>query len=240
MIIKNSSIFIIVILTSLTFTASPKSFFQRKPKLPLACDEAKKIMDDVYNGMSGFGLNENESNLITQHGGNATYGEILCDSLKTLLEEAKLTKNDTFYDLGGGIGKACMQVALTTPARAISVELAPSRAEKARSAKRLIAKKHNIKLGNKLEIVEQNFLATKFAKNSVIYMCATCYSDALLQHVVQEAKNIEGGARVFSLKQLPGCQAIKTYTLPMTWTSGTNVYYYEFGKETKETEQKAA
>jgi len=205
---------------------------QKKNKftLPLTTDQAKKIMDDVYTGLTGFGLNSEESDLISQKGGNATYGEIHFDSLQTLLNDAKLSKKDTFYDLGSGIGKACMQVALTTQAKAIGLELAQSRVSKAINAKKLLEEKHKIKLGNRLELQEKNILDAKFKPNSIIYMCATCYSEALLNHVVKEVKNIKGGARIFSLKQLPGCEPVKTYTLPMTWSSGTNVYYYELGK----------
>jgi SAM-dependent methyltransferase len=216
---------------SASISGSKKASKQKVYKVPLATDQVKKIMDDVYTGLTGFGLNSEESELISQKGGNGTYGEILFESLQTLIKDVKLTKKDTFYDLGSGIGKACMQVALTTPAKAIGLELAQSRVSKAVNAKKSLEDKHKIKLGSRLELLEKNILDAKFKPNSVIYMCATCYSEALLNHVVKEVKNIKGGARIFSLKQLPGCEPVKTYNLPMTWSSGTNVYYYELGKQ---------
>jgi len=215
--------------------SKPKTIAQNSVQLPLATDQAKKIIDEVYTGLSGFGLNSEESTFISQNGGNATYGEILFESLQTMLNDAKLTAKDTFYDLGSGVGKACMQVALTTPAKAVGIELSKSRVSTALTAKKLLTEKHTIDLKDRLELVEKNILHAKFKPNSVIYICSTCYSEELLNHVIQEAKKIKNGARIFSLKQLPGCQPVKTYTLPMTWSSGSSVYYYELGKNQDKT-----
>jgi SAM-dependent methyltransferase len=192
--------------------------------LPLKAEVAEALIKDVYKDISGFGLNAVESAKISSKGGNATYGEILFSSLQTLLYELNLTKDDTFYDLGSGVGKACMQVALVTPARAVGVELSPSRTAKAREALKRVENSYHIK--SKVEFKEENITDVTMKKSAVVFTCSACFPDKLLNDIAEKCKKTPGMVRVLSLKALPGLTPVKVYKLPMTWTLQTDVFYY--------------
>lgn len=192
--------------------------------LPVSNQAAEKIIKDVYKDISGFGLNSEESTKISSKGGNATYGEILFPSLQALLNDLNLTKDDTFYDLGSGVGKACIQAALVTPAKVIGIELSPTRVAKAREALKRIETNYHIK--PKVEFREENISDVVLKKSAVVFTCSSCYPEKLLNDIAEKCSKTLGTVRVLSLKPLPGLTPIKVYQLPMTWTSKTEVYYY--------------
>ena len=192
--------------------------------LPLSNEAAEQIIKDIYKDISGFGLNSEESTKISSKGGNATYGEILFPSLQALLNDLNLTKDDTFYDLGSGVGKVCIQAALVTPAKVIGIELSSTRTAKAREALKRIETNYHIK--PKVEFKEENISDVVLKKSAVIFTCSTCFSEKLLDEITEKCKNAPGTVRVLSLKALPGLTPIKVYQLPMTWTTKTAVHYY--------------
>lgn len=196
----------------------------KKCMLPLEPGVAEEIINNSYKDITGFGLNSEESALISSKGGNATYGEIRFQSLQTLLDDLNLTSKDTFYDLGSGVGKVCMQVALVTPAKAIGIELSKTRVTKAREALQRIEHDYHIK--PKVEFKEENIADVNLKKSAVIFTCSTCFSEKLLNDIASKCKKTSGTVRVLSLKALPGLTPEKVYQLPMTWTSSTAVHYY--------------
>lgn len=205
-----------------------------KQKLPLNHDRFKEIMQKAYTDISGSPISAEESTMISQKGGNSTYGEITYESLKTVLDDLKLKKSDVFYDLGCGVGKTCLQVALTTPAKAYGVELSSSRVKKALQAAQLITKNHNITLKKNLQFYENDILSADLKKTTVAYMCSTCYSDDLMKKITEKLSQLSDGLRVITLKALPenkDFKLVKTYTLPMTWSSGSSVHLYVLNKK---------
>lgn len=192
--------------------------------LPLRPEVAEEVINSAYKNITGFGLNVEESEIIKSKGGSATYGEIRFSSLQTLLNDLNLTKGDTFYDLGSGVGKVCMQVALVTPAKAIGIELSTTRVTKAREALKCIERDYQIK--PKVEFREENITDVTLKNSPVVFTCSTCFPDKLLNIIADKCKKTSGRVRVLSLKPLPGLTPVKVYQLPMTWTSNTAVHYY--------------
>lgn len=193
-------------------------------RMPLAPSVAEEVIKECYKDISGFGIDSQESMLISSKGGNATYGEIKFASLQSILNDLNLTKDDVFYDLGSGVGKVCMQVALMTPARAVGVELSKTRIKKAHEALRRLEKHY--KLRPRIEFREEDIVETNLKKAAVVFTCSTCFSEKLLTTIVEKCKKTAGTVRLISLKSLPGLSPVKVYQLPMTWIAQTNVYYY--------------
>jgi precorrin-6B methylase 2 len=196
--------------------------------------EVAQIINDTYTDVSGFNIAQVERQFIEDQGGNPTYGEITTESVAQLLNDLHLTVKDLFFDLGSGVGKVCVQVALTTPARAIGVELSQTRAQGAQRIKEELLKHNILTDANKLKFIEQNILNTDLSKATAIFMCSTCFSDSLMEALANKmATECKNGLRVITLKDLPvhpQFNLVKTYELPMTWSQGSPVYLYELIK----------
>lgn len=200
--------------------------------------EAIDIMDNVYGKSSGFGISGDERKMIEDKGGNPTYGEITAKGLEQLIEHFKnnLQAHDVFYDLGSGIGKVATQVALTTPAHAVGIELSPTRHAIAANIKNQLLEK-NILTGDKLQFIEGNILDVNLNNATVIFMCSTCFSDDLMKKITKHIYNIPHAhaVQVITLKQLTPENTYKfekfvpskTFNLCMTWSDCTPVYTYE-------------
>lgn len=206
------------------------------------------LLTDLYTGMTGFGISQDEADVVRKAGGDPTYGEITCASAEKIFTElVPIGADDVFYDLGCGIGKLAMWVYLATPAKkSVGVELSDSRFSLAAKAKELMEK--NIlpqrkatmlaDWGDKakrktVDFVLGNIADFDFRDATIIYMCATCYPDLLMQAMVDKFVTLRAGLRIVALKALPAHPSIHLVgtpqRFPMTWSPdrGSPVYIYE-------------
>jgi SAM-dependent methyltransferase len=209
----------------------------------------KKIIDDMYVDVSGYRIPEEEKGSIRKEGGDPTYGEILYESVEFLLDVLKLTPDDVFYDLGCGVGKMVVQVYLTSPAKkSVGIELSDTRCAcaqkiikpitglyevcaKAENDIRKKLDKKAVKVSGKktVKILKQNMLEADISDATAIFICATCFSEELMQQLADKLAGLEEGLRIITLKQFPAHADLKlkeTFTLPMTWSKTTPVYMY--------------
>lgn len=194
--------------------------------------EAISLMDNIYQDISGFTIQEQERNLIEQAGGNATYGEIKPESLAQILDYFKLSASDVFVDLGSGVGKACVQVALTTPAKAIGIELSTSRHEAAEMIRKELLNRNILTDNKKLQFFKENIAEADLSKATHVFMCSTCFSDDLMKKIADNIALMDRQIYVITLRQLPPSEFAtfkeeKVFTLPMTWSANTPVYVYK-------------
>ncbi|CAD7942729.1 unnamed protein product [Amoebophrya sp. A120] len=69
-----------------------------------------------------------DASVVRKMGAAAGYGEIPFASAAKLLRRLELTKEDTFFDLGSGVGKFCLQAFLAQKVGSIvGVEMGPTR-----------------------------------------------------------------------------------------------------------------
>ena len=145
----------------------------------------KKLLNQLYRGVNGFKVTKCEREEVAQQGGAPTYGEIPFESFKVILDELDITKEDVFYDLGSGVGKSVLQVLLTTPVKkSVGIEISPTRFSCAEAIKRLLMKSKKMPKGKILEFREQDILEADMDDATIVYMCSTCYSPALMQGIV--------------------------------------------------------
>lgn len=200
--------------------------------------EAIDIIDDLYGKSSGFGIGNDERKLIEEKGGNPTYGEITPKGMAQLIEHFKLFRldeYDTFYDLGSGIGKVATQVALTTRARAVGVELSPTRHNIADGIRHELLRKNILRHPNKLRFIEGNIIDVDLSDASVIFMCSTCFSDELMKKITEKISKLPQVVHVITLKELTPHDTYDIYdffpgepfNVPTTWSDNTPVYWYE-------------
>lgn len=207
------------------------SFMTLVISMQMTAEDYKIIMNDLYSSVNGYDLATGEADEMTKCDGAPTYGEILFDSLKTVLDELKLTNRDVFYDLGSGVGKVATQAYLTTPIKkSVGVELAKTRHTKAESIRDQLRNKNKLDKNRKLEFQNKNINEVDLNDATVVFMCSTCFSDTLMKSIVEKLlKNPNKNLKIITLKQLPTNSHFKlekTWTLPMTWSNGTQVHLY--------------
>lgn len=214
-----------------TLYAKPKTYKKRKDSethlyFPI---NAQNLMDDFCKSANGFDICQEERKHIDNAGGSATYGEITYEGLATLLKDLKLNSKDVFYDLGCGVGKVCIQVILTTPAKAIGIELSSTRVQKAELIRQDMIKKETLTNKNRLRFIKGNIADEALKDATVIFMCSTCFPDKLMKQLTEKMAKLKKGLRVLTLKELtPNSKftLIRTYEIPMTWSSQSPVYWY--------------
>lgn len=194
--------------------------------------EIEKIIDTIYQDENGFSICGAEREYIEKCGGDPTYGEILPFSLAQLIQKLNLTKDDILFDLGSGAGKVCIQVALTSPAKAVGIELSNTRHTLAQNMKRKFLDKKILIDKNKLKFIEGNVSQFDLRSGTVFFMCSTCFSDELMKDLTHKLKMIPHNIKIVTLRTLPLDEAsdiklLDTLSLPMSWSDGSSVYIYE-------------
>ena len=103
--------------------------------------ESKKIIDQYYSSVSGFGISKEDEEHIRKSGCASTYGEITVDSVQKLIDYLQPKQSDVFADAGCGVGKLATQFILASPVKkSIGVELSKERYDKAMRVKAALQK----------------------------------------------------------------------------------------------------
>lgn len=194
--------------------------------------EIEQIINNTYLDENGFSICGDEREYIEKSGGNPTYGEILPSSLAQLIQKLELTKNDILFDLGSGVGKVCIQVALSSPAKAVGIELSKTRHKLAQKMKQKLIDEGILTDHNKLEFIEGNITNYYLGSGTVFFMCSTCFSDELMNTLTQQFEKIPHSIKIITLRSLPleessNIELKDTLSLPMSWSNGSSVYMYE-------------
>ena len=169
-----------------------------------------------------------------------TYGEVTYFGMQSLLHacgwgEGECKTGGVFYDLGCGSGKAVVAAALTrTPAfdRCVGVELLPSLAACAQTAATRAASMMRSDLllqstppGSplpELVILQQDLANCIVDDADLVFVSASCFSDALLAAILRNAAGMKRGA-VFATSRLPpnfqvaGWDLERTCWVKMSW-----------------------
>lgn len=194
----------------------------------LSPEHAQACILDVYKDRYSS-IDSTEDQMISNAGGNSTYGEITFDALKTIHDDLGLTSNDYWFDLGSGMGKVVLHTAMTTPARCCGVELSTTRISHARDALSQLINNHNLDLAKKVQFRNENIATVDLSGATIVYMCSTCYSEKLMRDIINNVCQLKPGTRLLTLKSAPEHPAlkyIKTYSLRMTWSSEVSVHLY--------------
>ena len=200
----------------------------------LSCNQwgyAQDVIGPLYGDVTGFGISTEEKELIKKVGGAPTYGEIVPKSISILLKDLQLTEKDVFYDLGSGVGKIPVQVYLQSPVqKSVGVELSPTRHARAMIIYEKLKKSKKLQPHKQLLFKREDMLETPIDDATVVLLCSTCFSDALMDGLLKKIQVLKPGTRVLTLqkfKQSSPLKFIKTYNLPMTWSESSPVYLYE-------------
>jgi len=176
---------------------------------------------------------------LMQHHGEMIYGEITFTALTTLLSVLGASRQDHFFDLGSGTGKAVLQAALQhRVASSTGVELVHERHAVAQRALRLLhAPQGSTTTAVNVSFHHRSMLETDLSFASIVYVNSLALAAGTLSRLGEKLREVPRGAFVASIKHIPGDHLVRerTMQLQMTFGSGpTEVIIYRRVGRTRE------
>lgn len=183
----------------------------------------------LYNDRWGYDVTLAEEARVQQSEGCSTYGEIMPTALDQLIDALELEPDDVFYDLGSGIGKVVLQVAMTCKlAQCVGIELVDNRhdiacevLEQARTEGLL--KTEDVRLRN------SDMLRARLDGATVVYTCSTAFSDVFMARLTRRLSAQPAGLRVATLLDLeenPWFELEDVLRLDMSWRRRAKMHVY--------------
>jgi SAM-dependent methyltransferase len=158
-----------------------------------------------------------------------TYGEIMPTATDRLIEHLHLRKDDVFYDLGSGVGKVVLHVALRAPIRrVVGVELARRRH---RIARRMLdeVRATGLLRAQECELRCADFMRAPLHDATVIYTCSTAFSTPFMNELCARLARLTTGLRWVSTQDVdenPWFQLEDVLRLDMSWRRRSKVHVY--------------
>lgn len=195
----------------------------------------KQSMEDLYRGKDGgYCITDIERDLIVQSGGDPTYGEVVYDTVRYLIQELKPTSRDVFYDLGSGVGKMVVQMYLESPVKkSCGIELSATRHACAEGVKAELKSQKLLDKKRALVFIKGDFLQQNFSDATIVFMNSLCFSEEVMRSILKKLARGKNHMRVLSSQRFPDDTPFvfkKTYSWPMSWSLSTDVHLYELVK----------
>lgn len=145
------------------------------------------------------------------------YGETPLTTFDKISKEARITSQDTVYELGCGRGRICFWLRSFIGCKVVGVELVPDFIVRAQR----IQKKLGI---DGIEFKEEDFLKLNFKHATVVYLYGTCLEDGTIKKLIRRLQDLPKGARVitvsYSLSEYtsePQFEIMKRFPARFTW-----------------------
>lgn len=213
-------------------------FFASTSLYALSIPELKELFKAIYETKSGFFIPQEEIKALEQKGACSVYGEILPESLETLLGimNAEWLNNAVFVDMGSGVGKTVIQASLRVK-KAVGIELSSTRIKHSHEAlKDVLALKPDAFKGKTIVFKEEDMLTADLSFEgdpTIVYLCSTCFESVdkdALKKIMNRLHQFENVKIIISLNQLSYDLKVFRFLgftqLPMTWNTQTPVYIY--------------
>lgn len=177
--------------------------------LPLSFYQLKEVLFLLYHNRSGYtSALSREDQTLAQQNIFLTYGEILPEGLAKLFNFIKPTVNDSFVDLGSGVGKAVMQSYLASEMTAsYGVEIDKARNNIALEALEELKQSIPNFFTNKAKIIElhnTNIIDFDFNLVSIVFCNATCFGPNLMGVISNKINNSRSVRAVMSTCRIEG------------------------------------
>lgn len=190
----------------------------------------RKKLDAVYKDVSGFVMDLiNPSGRKISHTRSLVYGELTWPGVERLAKALELGENDVFYDLGSGVGKVVIQVAMTVPVKkSIGIELTKTRYQGSVDALAQI-KKQGL-LITKCQFRNESLMDSSLGDATAIYVASTCFTDSFMLKLTRKLAAYNKPMRFVTLRDLgkrpPQFKYIKQIKLHATWSKSLDAHLY--------------
>jgi len=126
------------------------------------------------------------------------YGEIDFLSFFTILERANPASQDIFYDLGSGSGKAVLSAMLFfNVKKSIGIEwLPPLHTQAQQQLEKAMQQDINKESLQRIQFINDSFLDYDFSDADILYVAATCLSDATWHALINKMTALKPGSRI--------------------------------------------
>lgn len=120
------------------------------------------------------------------------YGETPLKTLELILSKVKITKEDHFFDLGSGRGRAAFFINAFTDAKVTAIEYIPEFVDRAKR----IQQKLNIQ---KLSFINEDLMDSDLSSGTIFYLYGSSYPDDFLKKLAEKLAHLKAGIRVISV-----------------------------------------
>lgn len=186
---------------------------------------------DLYKGLNTSGISKQERKRLGIDDDAFVYGEIEFLPFYTILDKVKPQRNDIFYDLGSGAGKAVFVAAsFFKIKKAYGIELLPGLCDLANAQLHKaedLAKFHSQHMAD-IEFLQKDFLETDISNGDIIFINATCLSYHAWEKLLAKLMLLKAGSRVIVTTkkiQHASFQVISQTFEVMSWgVNSVNIY----------------
>lgn len=170
--------------------------------------KAKEIFENLYQSINGYSISleaRKKQNLFDK---SLTYGEINFDSFYEMLKVVAPKKEDVFYDLGSGTGKAVIAGHLLFDfKKSIGIEILPALYLTSKKIKEFYNKKirktikkiWNEELTGEIDFLLGDFLNIPFFDGDIIFANSTCFDEELRNKLENLFLKLKKGTRILML-----------------------------------------
>ena len=196
---------------------------------PAFRNATRKQIKRVYKGMDGYETNEKHEQYVT------TYGEMTLKGIELLIKLFEKSQpirtypinQQTFYDLGSGLGKNVMMVASLVPGiKSKGIELVKERHNKAMVAYNTFKNKSK----TNIEFICGSFFDYNISDAAWIFISNLCFTDEINKKLTEQLENqVKQNTLIACSVELPTNDAftlIYTGSIPMTWEKKSTLYLY--------------
>eukprot|EP00927_Polykrikos_kofoidii_P034147 TRINITY_DN28992_c0_g1_i1.p1 TRINITY_DN28992_c0_g1~~TRINITY_DN28992_c0_g1_i1.p1 ORF type:complete len:307 (+),score=41.40 TRINITY_DN28992_c0_g1_i1:171-1091(+) len=162
-------------------------------------EKEKGVLDrsrEIYGGITGYNIPEEESQAVRAQGGSPTYGELEPVATLLLLRTLELTPEDILYDLGCGTGKVLIIAALASAVgRLVGLELSETRVVGAREAIR------RADLSPRCSVFSEDFVVSpRLPDATVVYCCNVTLPNSTFAALVERLVDMPNLRLVATMK----------------------------------------
>ncbi len=193
-------------------------------------------MRRLYRDVDGFEIAKSQERRIERVESSPTYGEIMPTALDQLIDALEMEEDDVFFDLGSGMGKVVLQVAMTARLKqCVGIELVDSRH---RVACEVLADARAQGLLRTDDVVfrHSDMLRARLSGATVVYTCSTAFSDVFMAKLVARLARLPAGLRVATLLDLednPWFELDDVLRLDVSWRRRAKMHVYRLVRPRK-------
>ena len=200
---------------------------------PAVCNATRKQIKHIYKGINGY-MNGYNDELYKNH--TTIYGEITLKGIEQLVKLFEKTQpirtypnnQQTFYDLGSGIGKNVIMVASLVPGiKSKGIELVKERHNKAMN----VYHSFKNKLKENIEFICGSFFDYNVSDAAWIFISNLCFTDEINKKLTEQLENqVKQNTLIACSVELPvniAFKLIHIYLIPMTWEKQSILYFYK-------------
>lgn len=186
----------------------------------------------LYSGIDGFGaVGAGPGGRALQPARSHTYGELTSVGTRQLIAATGLCATDLFVDLGAGVGKVALGVALRVPGiRCIGIEISGARHAGACQAL------HRAEALGWLEPGRCTFrhadaLNADLSGATILFANSTCFPEKLLGSIARKVAALDGPLTFVTLQRLPAgpdrmFEHVATRVCQTSWTKRCDMHLY--------------